>query len=199
MDLKQVLVTNADFQSEYTLSVLKKTIEYLLSASVVPILNTNDAVAYPPEKEVRPKHGSIVVNDNDSLGAKLATLINSDLLLLCSDVDGVYNKPPNESGSRLLHSFSPKHDRSLLTFGKKSNVGTGGMESKIDSAEFALDNNCSVLICNGKRNNVILDCVNGKKVGTFFTHDSSSVSVENLAKNGTKNSYYKVYHFYYLY
>ena len=180
------MVTNADFNNDYTLSVLKKTIEYLLNASIVPILNTNDAVAYPPEKEVRSKDGSIVVNDNDSLGAKLATLINTDLLLLCSDVDGVYNRPPNESGSRLLHSFSPKHDRGLLTFGKKSNVGTGGMESKINSAEYALDNNCSVVICNGKRNNVILDCMHGKKVGTFFTYESSSLSVETLAKNGRK-------------
>lgn len=170
----QVLVTTADFQSEYTLSVLKKTIDYLLSASIIPILNTNDAMAYPPEKitKASPAVGdvsNIIVNDNDSLGAKLATLIKSDLLLLCSDVDGVYNRPPSESSSRLLSNFSPKYDRSLLTFGQKSLVGTGGMESKIDSAEYALDNDCSVIICNGKKNNVILDCVRGKKSGNFFS------------------------------
>ena len=185
MKFFKVLVNKNDFESEYTLNILKKTIEYLLSCSIVPILNTNDAVALPPEKDIASKAGQINVNDNDSLGAKLATLLKSDLLLLVSDVDGVYNRAPNEVGSRLLHSFSPKHDRNLLSFGKKSNVGTGGMEAKIDSAEYALDHDCSVIICNGKKNNVVLDCVQGKKVGTFFTYESSAMSVETLAKNGT--------------
>ena len=177
------MVTKADFQSEFTLNNLQKTLDYLLDSNTVPILNTNDAIAYPKEKCEDSNGSAINVNDNDSLAAKLATLINSDLLLIMSDVDGVYNCPPSQSGSRLLHTFSPKHDAKMISFGEKSNVGTGGMESKISAADFALDKNCSVVICNGKSNNAIMDCINGKKIGTFFTKEPTS-SVESLAMNG---------------
>lgn len=153
-----------------------------MEAKIVPILNTNDAIGYPPEltKDV---DGALNINDNDSLSAHLASMIKSDLLLLMSDVNGVYNRPPNEPGSRLLDTLCPAEDKNMLNFGQKSNVGTGGMESKITAAEYALKNDCSVIICNGKQQNAIVDCLNGKKVGTFFTNEPvpSIVSVENMA------------------
>lgn len=153
---------------------------------MVPILNTNDAIAYPPEM-TKDVDGALNINDNDSLAAKLATMIDSDLLLIMSDVEGVYNCPPSEPDARLLHTFAPRNDAREISFGQKSNVGTGGMESKIKAAAFAVDNNCSVIICNGKKQNAIVDSVKGKKIGTFFTNDVDprSVSVEQLAANGT--------------
>lgn len=165
-----------------------------MDAKIVPILNTNDAISYPPEKS-RDFEGALNINDNDSLAAKLATMINSDLLLIMSDVNGVYNFPPSEPGSRLLDHFCPKTDKKLVNFGQKSNVGTGGMESKLIAAEYALKNDCSVLICNGKQQNAIVDSLNGKKIGTFFSNqpNGSLATVENLAIKGLKNISFLTY------
>ena len=175
----KVLVTKADFQNKETLTYLTSTLNYLLDAKIVPILNTNDAISHPECKDIE---GAVNINDNDSLAARLATMTGSDLLLLMSDVEGVYNRPPSEQGSRLLHTFNPKKDGNI-SCGEKSNVGTGGMESKLNAAKFAVENNCSVIICNGKKSNAILDSVKGKKVGTFFTSETASFSVEALAMN----------------
>lgn len=189
IETAQVLVTKADFRSEHTLQNLASTLNYLLDANIVPILNTNDAISYPPEV-TRDIDGSLNINDNDSLSAKLATLIRSDLLLLMSDVDGVYDRHPSETDASLISSFVPKLHRTAISFGEKSNVGTGGMESKISAASYAVDNDCSVIICNGKLQNAIVDSVCGKKVGTFFTNDFdiSSNNIENMAINGKHNS-----------
>lgn len=178
-------MTKADFQSEHTIEHLKNTLNCLIDSKIVPILNTNDAVSLPPEK-TNCKDGVLNINDNDSLAAKLATMIDSDLLLLMTDVNGVYNCPPSETDSKLLDTFTPQKHMHLVSFGQKSSVGTGGMESKISSANFALDNNCSVIICNGKQQNAIVDSLNGKKVGTFFSKesDSSAFMVEKIAQNG---------------
>ena len=180
------MVTKADFQSEHTLKNLEDTLNNLMKSGIVPILNTNDAISSPPEKDQNTKE-DININDNDSLAAKLASMVKSDLLLLLSDVDGVYNKPPSEPGSRLINSFNPCQQRGLIAFGEKSNVGTGGMESKIKAAEFALNHDCNVIICNGERHNAISDSIEGKKVGTFFTSEGTNVSIESLAINGKHN------------
>lgn len=174
----QVLVNKSDFYNEYTRENLQATLNELLELNIVPILNTNDAIAPPPEKNVDIQ-GVISIKDNDSLAARLAVLIDSDLLLIMSDVDGLFNKPPNEIDSRLLHTFSPKFQISSVNFGdSKSKVGTGGMQSKVQAANWALENNCSVVICNGSHENAIMDTINGKRIGTFFANvaiDSSDV------------------------
>jgi delta-1-pyrroline-5-carboxylate synthetase len=154
----------------------------------VPILNTNDAVAPPPEKNLDIQ-GVISIKDNDSLAARLAALIESDLLLIMSDVDGLFNKPPNEVDSRLLHTFSPKFQISAVNFGdSKSKVGTGGMAAKVQAANWALENNCSVVICNGGRENAILDTINGKRIGTFFANvvdeNKDAVPIETQTLKG---------------
>jgi delta-1-pyrroline-5-carboxylate synthetase len=158
-----------------------------MDSKIVPILNTNDAIAQPAEL-TQDKEGALNINDNDSLAAQLATMVDSDLLLIMSDIDGVYDKHPSEADAHLISTFAPKTE--TVSFGEKSNVGTGGMESKIKAAAFAIDNNCSVIICNGKKQNAIVDSVKGKKVGTFFTNDTDhkNSSVEALAMNGTSLS-----------
>ena len=143
----------------------------LLELNIVPILNTNDAVAPVPEKDLDIQ-GVISIKDNDSLAARLAVLIKSDFLLIMSDVDGIFNNPPTEPDSRLLHTFNPKKDIASVNFGTKSKVGTGGMQSKVQAATWALDNNCSVVICNGQNDKAIVNALYGKRIGTFFTNSS---------------------------
>lgn len=78
-----------------------------------------------------------------------------------------------------------RDDRESIKFGKKSKVGTGGMDSKVNAATWALDRGVSVVICNGNQDNAIKTIVGGRKVGTFFTEaTSSSTPIEFLAENG---------------
>lgn len=128
---------------------------------------------------------NIAIKDNDSLSALLAANIQADLLILMSDVDGIYNKPPWEDGARLMHTYTSQ-DRNTIEFGKKSKVGTGGMDSKVSAATWALDRGVSVVICNGTQEKAIKTIIGGRKVGTFFTETSSGgpTPVDTLAENG---------------
>ena len=189
----QVLVTKSDFQNEYTRQNLQSTLNELLALNIVPILNTNDAVAAPPQKSADIKD-VISIKDNDSLAARLAVLVNSDLLLIMSDVNGLYNRPPTDDEARLLHTYCPDLDNNFVNFGGvSSKVGTGGMQAKVQAASWALDQKISVVICNGARENAITDIVKGKKIGTFFTtkaldavhgNSSSGANVESVAAKG---------------
>ena len=144
------------------------------------------AIVAPPEKNLDLK-GVISIKDNDSLAARLAVLIKSDLLLIMSDVDGLFNSPPHVPGSRLLHSFNPKVEMPLVNFGvgtgDKSKVGTGGMAAKVQAATWAVENNCSVVICNGGFKNAITDIIAGKKIGTHFSTLNPSVEVHSHPDN----------------
>ncbi len=112
----------------------------------------------------------------------MAVDTHADLAILMSDVDGIYNKPPAEEDARVIHEFGPKvrqqkkiykycliarkshntenclKDTSEVAFGEKSESGTGGMESKVQSALWAMENGSSVVICNGMKYNTIRYC-----------------------------------------
>jgi delta-1-pyrroline-5-carboxylate synthetase len=131
--IAQVLVTKTDFYNLDSRKNLQATLNELINLNIIPVLNTNDAVApcTDTDDEVTAAQDGIVINDNDSLAARLAVLISADLLLIMSDVNGLYTGPPPLEGSRLLNTFCPKTDSQLISFGARSSVGTGGMESKV--------------------------------------------------------------------
>nr|XP_036229912.1 delta-1-pyrroline-5-carboxylate synthase isoform X4 [Bactrocera oleae] len=186
--IAQVLVTKPDFYNEETRNNLFCTLSELISLNIVPIINTNDAVSPPmflkdDDLPVGSKKG-IAIKDNDSLSAMLSAEVQADLLILMSDVDGIYNKPPWEDGAKLMHTYT-SNDRHVIEFGKKSKVGTGGMDSKVKAATWALDRGVSVVICNGMQEKAIKTIIAGRKVGTFFTESTESFStpVDVLAEN----------------
>lgn len=190
--LAQVLVTKPDFYNEETRKNLFSTLSELLSLNIVPIINTNDAVSPPPQADVEVAGGGgrrgISIKDNDSLAAMLAAEIQADLLILMSDVDGIYNLPPWQDGAKMLHTFSSDL-RDTIKFGQKSKVGTGGMDSKVNAALWALDRGVSVVICNGTQEKAIKSILSGRKIGTFFTQTSeSSTPVEVIAENARTGS-----------
>ncbi|XP_057681789.1 delta-1-pyrroline-5-carboxylate synthase isoform X2 [Corythoichthys intestinalis] len=167
----QVLVTNLDFYDDQKRKNLNSTLKELLRMNIVPIVNTNDAVVPPPQPD-SDLQGVISIKDNDSLAARLAVEMEADLLIVLSDVEGLYNRPPGTDDAKLIDIFYPG-DQQSITYGTKSRVGIGGMEAKVQSSIWALQGGTSVVIANGTHpkvtGHVITDIVEGKKVGTFFS------------------------------
>jgi len=195
--IAQVLVTKPDFYNEETRRNLFSTLSELISLNIIPIINTNDAVTPPPQIDeevvkgsVKDRMGAISLKDNDSLAAMLAAEVQADLMVLMSDVDGIYTKPPSQEGARLLCTYTPDM-KDLVKFGKKSRVGTGGMDSKVKSAAWALDRGVCAVICNGMQDHAIKMILSGRRIGTFFTERGSSggnATTESLAENARNGS-----------
>ncbi|KAM9052012.1 delta-1-pyrroline-5-carboxylate synthase isoform 1-T1 [Megaptera novaeangliae] len=169
----QILVTNLDFHDEQKRRNLNGTLHELLRMNIVPIVNTNDAVVPPAEPNSDLQGVNVIsVKDNDSLAARLAVEMKTDLLIVLSDVEGLFDSPPGSDDAKLIDIFYPG-DQQSVTFGTKSRVGMGGMEAKVKAALWALQGGTSVVIANGTHpkvsGHVITDIVEGKKVGTFFS------------------------------
>ena len=182
----QVLVTTPDFYNDHTRDHLLQTMDELLKLNIIPIINTNDAIsALPVTDAIMSRGGRLPITDNDSLAANLAVATKADLCVLMSDVEGIYDAPPNKQGeARVLHTFNPE-DKEKVEFGEKSLTGTGGMESKVDSALWALERGVPSVICNGMGHNTLRKIMGGRREGTFFTTaDTDVMPVEVLAKNG---------------
>ena len=125
-----------------------------------------------------------MIHDNDSMAAHLAVEVEADLLIMMTNVPGVYTSPPDQEDSFLISTYSPKRDENVK-FGQKSFVGRGGMESKVSSAIWVLDRGISAVICNGSEPNAITKIIKGNNIGTFFTDSpQENVSVKQLAVLG---------------
>lgn len=183
----QILVTKNDFKSRETINHLRETINSLINMKVIPIINENDAVAPPPQLDAD-LEGVLSVTDNDSLAANVATQIRANLMVILSDVDGIYSGPPKDKGSKLLDRYEPATQASNIQFGEGSKVGRGGMAQKVDAAAWCWQKGVSVVVANGMKPNTIVDVVSGKKVGTFFTNEDSlfSRNAEEQAKNARR-------------
>ena len=126
----QILLTEGDFRDESHLTSLMYSIERLLSVGIIPIINENDAISAnkgPGKNDM--------FTDNDSLAALCARSFSCDLCILLTDVDGVFDRPPSETGAKLLPFYSQSQS---VGIGEKSKHGRGGMASKIDAAQFAV-------------------------------------------------------------
>lgn len=127
---------------------------------------------------------SNIYHDNDSLAAILAVEIKADLLIILSNVDGLYTLPPKQKGSKLLSTYTV--NCGSVEFGQKSDVGTGGMESKVAAALWAVTKGVSAVICNGSESKSLTKILDGFSIGTFFTNhkiETSSI-VDQVDKIG---------------
>jgi delta-1-pyrroline-5-carboxylate synthetase len=192
----QVLVKKADFHDEATKGELRSLLLNLLKKGTVPILNTNDAIENLVMNDLNDEVMSlkqadmndIILEDNDSLAAIISAEMNSDLLVMLSNVDGVYTGSPAERSSRLISNFTPDMSAGI-EFGSKSNVGLGGMQAKVRSALWALKKGTSVVICNGSTPDIIKRVIRGERVGTFFTNGQAEVESADLvalARDGSR-------------
>lgn len=195
----QVLVTKADFRNEASRRQLRNTILGLLKYKIVPIVNTNDAVEAAVTSNLtngvldlkQADMADIIVEDNDSLAAILAVELESDLMILLSNVDGIYSGPPEKKDSKFLPTFALQGGGSdSIEYGSKSNVGLGGMQAKVKSALWALKRGTNVVICNGGSADILTRVVHGEKVGTFFANncgENESSMLASMARTGSKS------------
>lgn len=194
----QVLATKADFNNEHNRQQLRDTIQDLLDMNIIPIINTNDVVeATVPSRMTNgvldyklADMDDIFVEDNDSLAALLAVELESDLLIMLTNIDGVYTGPPGKKDSKFLSTFtSHMGANGDIEFGSKSNSGLGGMQSKVRSSLWTLKKGTSVVVCDGGRGDIIRRVIDGEKVGTFFTEspeDIDSAKLADLARSGSQ-------------
>ena len=140
---------------------LINTFNKLFDFGAIPVINENDSVAVE----------EIVYGDNDSLSAIVAKLVNADALIILSDIDGLYTADPHKDpNAKLIQKITKIDDEVLALAGvSKSNLGTGGMVTKLQAAKICLACGCDMVIANGDNPNNLYDIVDGKLVGTTFS------------------------------
>ncbi len=157
----QILITGEDIEHSARRSNFENTVRRLLELGALPIINENDSIATD----------EIVIGDNDTLGAIAATAVNADLLILLSDIDGLYTADPHKDKNAVLlecvDEITPEIEG--MTGGAGSRFGTGGMATKIKAAKIAVNAGIDMIIANGKDPAVLYEILEGKNVGTRFT------------------------------
>jgi glutamate 5-kinase len=167
--IAQVLLTEDDFRDPVRHANLRATLDALLKLGVIPIVNENDTVSTmeldrPADSQKRER----IFGDNDKLSALLMQHIDADLLVLLSDVDGLYDRNPAEPGAQVLPSVD-MIDEGILALAQGGNGrGRGGMISKLQSAQIVLHAGKQVVIANGRTPQVLERIVRGEALGTRF-------------------------------
>ena len=156
----QVLMTRDDFSLRKRYLNARDAIDCLLKHRVIPIVNENDAVA---TEEIK-------VGDNDNLAARVAGLIEADLLILLTDQEGLFTSDPRVDPEAELIERVKTIDASIyeLAGGSRTTLGTGGMYTKIEAAQIAAQSGTQTIIASSARANVLLDIVEGQTIGTLF-------------------------------
>lgn len=168
INVAQILLTSEDISDRKRYLNAKNTFETLIQKGIIPVVNENDTIVT----------NEIKLGDNDNLSAEVASLIEADLLIILSDVEGFYDKDPNLFGDAKViekvnevESFLKK-----ATAKSGSKVGTGGIMTKLQAAKKATLIGIPVVLAKGKRDNIIIDILNGKRVGTLFLPKQERIS-----------------------
>lgn len=177
----QILMTKNTVVDNLNRYNAHNTFSQLLSMGVIPIVNENDTVATY----------EIEIGDNDTLSAIVAALVDADLLILLSDIDGLYTDDPRKNPDAQFIEQVDELTEELMSMGKAStgsNVGTGGMNTKLIAAQIATSSDVDMIIANSKDLDVLHRILSGENEGTLFVaHKDESFDlpgfVENLHKN----------------
>jgi glutamate 5-kinase len=203
--IAQVLLTEDDFRDPVRSDNLRATLRALLGLGVIPIVNENDTVstvelerpaALDAEMSAQPGVASTerIFGDNDKLSALLAQHIDADLLVLLSDIDGLYDRNPAEAGARLIPQVV-EIDDAVRGFAHGGNGrGRGGMASKLEAARIGMEAGRTVVIANGRTPRLLERVCAGEAVGTVFLpvvrHSSEAgvpLRAERLTASGGVN------------
>ncbi len=159
----QILITKYTMLNDISRKNAENTFHELLDLGVIPIVNENDTVSTEELEYVN-------FGDNDTLSALVAALIDADLLILLSDIDGLYTDDPRKNPDAEFISVVDCIDEKLVKMGKGagSSVGTGGMATKIAAARIATSAGADMVIANGEDVEIIGSIMDGEKIGTIF-------------------------------
>ena len=157
----QVLMTKNTMVYDLNRRAARNTFEELLNMGVIPIVNENDTISTY----------EIQFGDNDRLSAIVAALVGADCLILLSDIDGMYTDDPRKNPDAKLIDIVEDVDDRIMGMGKGagSDVGTGGMNTKLLAAKIASASGADMVIMNGSRVDEIMDVLEGRNIGTLFT------------------------------
>lgn len=159
----QILLTKDDIAVPKRKRNMKNTIETLLEMGIIPIVNENDTVAID----------EVEIGDNDTLSALVAAFIDADLLVLFSDIDGMYSADPHKCSDaellRVVYDVDKVRGAASGTAGKQ---GTGGMVTKLDAAKIATSAGIHMVIANGQHMETLYDLLDGKQAGTLFVSNN---------------------------
>lgn len=157
----QILMTKNTIVEDLNRYNAHNTFTELLNMNVIPVVNENDTIATD----------EIVIGDNDRLSAIVAALVDADLLILLSDIDGLYTDDPRKNPDAKFIDIVPVLDDTYMDMGKAttgSNVGTGGMNTKMQAGKIATASGCDMVIANSDDIRNIHKIVAGESVGTLF-------------------------------
>lgn len=155
----QVLVTKEDFKSRTHYLNMQNCLSALLSNQIVPIINENDVVSVT----------ELMFTDNDELAGLVSAMMNTDMLIILTNVDGIYDGDPELPGTTLLTTYDAKKiNLQQIATGKKSGFGRGGILTKCQTSEKIASMGIPVHIANGRTENIILKILRGEEIGTRF-------------------------------
>ncbi len=160
LNVAQLLLTKDDLRHRRRYLNASNTSETLFAAGIIPIVNENDTVVVE----------EIKFGDNDMLGALVSLVVDADIMLMMTDVEGLFDEDPadNPAAKRLSVVETVTHDVMNMAGDAGSSFGTGGMVSKLKAARIAIRGGVATGIVNGHRDNVLVDFLNGLDVGTLF-------------------------------
>jgi len=163
----QILLTAEDLSNRASYLHTCNVLGMLLKIGVVPIINENDVTSVDELKPVTEGY-RVNFSDNDILSVLVANALQADLVIILSDVDGLFTKDPQDPAAELIKTVDCVTCELTESLNGKSRLGRGGIQSKVKAAEIATTCGIPVVIANSRRENVIADILAGKKIGTYF-------------------------------
>jgi len=167
LKVAQILLTAEDLSNRVAYLHTCNVIEMLLKTGVIPIINENDVTSVD---ELIPLTEGYRVNfsDNDILSVLVASAIRADLVIILSDVDGIYTTDPQKPEAKVIKTVENITSELKTTLNGKNKWGRGGIQSKVKAAEIATSCGIPVVVANSRREKVLIDILDGKEVGTYF-------------------------------
>ncbi len=156
----QLLVTRSDFENEERHTNLHNSFMKLFEYGAIPVVNENDSVAVE----------EIVFGDNDSLSAHIAKIVDADLLVILTDIDGLFSANPRDDENAVLIHSVEKIDNDILALagGSGTSRGTGGMITKLHAAQLATEAGIDTVVMNGTDPEELYKLLDGRQIGTLF-------------------------------
>lgn len=180
----QILMTKNTLTNDVNRENAYNTFSELLNLGVIPIVNENDTVS---TYEILLDDDDMLIGDNDTLSAIVASLIKADLLVLLSDIDGLYTDDPRNNPEAEFIPVVENLSEEYMNMGKAStgsNVGTGGMNTKMNAAKIATSSGVDMIIANSKDIRIIHRIMDGRDIGTMFlANEDPSFNVVDFINN----------------